>query len=65
MVISWLITTLATSVLVVLVEYINQLSIPAENSGINIAPSFLELLLTVIARYFFLATGYCVPTQEK
>jgi hypothetical protein len=53
MVISWLITTLATSVLVILVEYINQPSITVDDTVIYTSPSFLKLFLAVIAINLF------------
>lgn len=50
---SWLITTLATSVLFVLIEYINQPSIPVDNTVIYISPSFLKLTLAAISINLF------------
>jgi hypothetical protein len=53
MVISWLITTIVTSVLMILFEYVNYLSVPVDTTVIYIAPSFIELILTVIGINLF------------
>ncbi len=53
MVITWLISTIATSVLVILVEYTNHSSITIDDAVIYIPPSYLKLFLAVIAINMF------------